>query len=261
MNTRLDGRRALVCGASRGIGRAVALALAESGADVVAVARDNGALAGLLNQLAREGSQTHQAIPLDLSDGKALSERMQILAAEAPVQIVINNTGGPPAGLAIDAGPEQFEAAFAQHVLAAQRIIQSLLPGMKGAGYGRIINIISTSVKEPIPGLGVSNTVRGAMASWSKTLARELGRFAITVNNVLPGFTATKRLDYIFQGRAEKSAQPIEIIREQALSLVPAGRFAEPAEIADAVAFLASPAAAYINGINLPVDGGRTGSL
>lgn len=261
MDTRLDGRRALVCGASRGIGRAVALALAESGAEVLAVARDEDALTGLLDELACAAGQTHRAIPLDLCDGEALTRRMQTLADDSPVHIVINNTGGPPAGLAIDADPGQFEAAFAQHVLAAQRIIQALLPGMKAAGYGRVINIISTSVKEPIPGLGVSNTVRGAMASWSKTLARELGPFSITVNNVLPGFTATERLEYIFRGRAEKSGQPIEDIREQALALVPAGRFAEPAEIASVAAFLASPAASYVNGINLPVDGGRTGSL
>lgn len=261
MDLGLEGRRALVCGASRGIGRAVALALADLGADVLAVARDADALEQTLAAMPRQSGRSHQAVVLDLSDGEAVSARMEALAAEAPVPIVINNTGGPPAGLAIDAGPEQFEAAFAQHLLAAQRIARALVPGMKTAGYGRIVNIISTSVKEPIPGLGVSNTIRGAMASWAKTLARELGPSGITVNNVLPGFTATERLDYIFQGRAEKSGRTIEAVREQALSQVPAGRFAEPAEIACAVAFLASPAAAYVNGINLPVDGGRTGSL
>jgi 3-oxoacyl-[acyl-carrier protein] reductase len=146
-------------------------------------------------------------------------------------------------------------------VLANQRLLQATLPGMKAAGYGRVINIISTSVKEPIPGLGVSNTIRGAVASWAKTLARELGPDGITVNNVLPGFTATERLDYIFEGRAKQSGQSVEEVRRQALAQVPAGRFAEPAEIAAAVAFLASPAAAYINGINLTVDGGRTASL
>jgi 3-oxoacyl-[acyl-carrier protein] reductase len=132
---------------------------------------------------------------------------------------------------------------------------------MKSAGYGRVINIISTSVKEPIPGLGVSNTIRGAVASWAKTLARELGPFGITVNNVLPGFTATERLEYLFRQRASVSGQSFETIRDQALSLVPAGRFADPQETAAAETFLASPAAAYINGVNLPVDGGRTGCL
>lgn len=261
MDLGLNGHRALVCGASRGIGQAVAMTLAELGADVLAVARDAAALDETLTSLPRSGAQSHQAVPLDLSDGRAVSERVAGLAAEAPVAIVINNTGGPPAGAAIEADPEQFEAAFAQHLLAAQRIARALVPGMKTAGYGRIVNIISTSVKEPIPGLGVSNTIRGAMASWAKTLARELGPFGITVNNVLPGFTATERLDYIFRGRAEKTGQTMEAVREQAVSQVPAGRFAEPDEIASAVAFLASPAAAYVNGINLPVDGGRTGSL
>ncbi|MGB5588245.1 MAG: SDR family oxidoreductase [Gammaproteobacteria bacterium] len=261
MNLKLDGRRALVCGASRGIGRAVAQALANSGAEIVAVARDAAALEQVLATLSTDAGQKHQALALDLSDSDALAAAMLELAAAMPVQIVINNTGGPAAGPAIEADPAQFEAAFAQHVLAAQRIARALLPGMKTAGYGRIINIISTSVKEPIPGLGVSNTIRGAMASWSKTMSRELGPMGITVNNVLPGFTATERLEYIFQGRADKSGQSIDAVRQQALSSVPAGRFAKPAEIANAVAFLASPAAAYINGINLPVDGGRTGSL
>jgi 3-oxoacyl-[acyl-carrier protein] reductase len=261
MNLQLNGRRALVCGASRGIGRAVAQALASAGAEVIAVARDSAALSEVVATLSTAAGQSHQSVELDLGDREALATSIQELAATTPVQIVINNTGGPAAGPAIEADPGEFEAAFAQHVLAAQRIARALLPGMKNAGYGRIINIISTSVKEPIPGLGVSNTIRGAMASWAKTLSRELGPFGITVNNVLPGFTATERLDYIFQGRAEKSGQSIDAVRQQAVASVPAGRFAKPAEIANAVAFLASPAAAYINGINLPVDGGRTGSL
>lgn len=261
MNLQLNGRRALVCGASRGIGRAVAQALANAGAEVIAVARDSAALSEVVATLSTAAGQSHQSVALDLGDRDALATSIQELAATTPVQIVINNTGGPAAGPAIEADPGEFEAAFAQHVLAAQRIARALLPGMKNAGYGRIINIISTSVKEPIPGLGVSNTIRGAMASWAKTLSRELGPFGITVNNVLPGFTATERLDYIFQGRAEKSGQSIDAVRQQAVASVPAGRFAKPAEIANAVAFLASPAAAYINGINLPVDGGRTGSL
>jgi len=261
MNLQLNGRRALVCGASRGIGRAVAQALASAGAEVIAVARDSAALTEVVATLSTAAGQSHQSVALDLGVREALAASIQELAATTPVQIVINNTGGPAAGPAIEADPGEFEAAFAQHVLAAQRIARALLPGMKNAGYGRIINIISTSVKEPIPGLGVSNTIRGAMANWAKTLSRELGPFGITVNNVLPGFTATERLDYIFQGRADKSGQSIDAVRQQAVASVPAGRFAKPAEIANAVAFLASPAAAYINGINLPVDGGRTGSL
>lgn len=261
MNIDLQGKRALVCGASRGIGRACAVALAQQGAEIVAAARDAGRLGQLIEELPAGKGREHLSIPVDLADREALNDAMRDATGQGPIQIIVNNSGGPAAGTAADADPEAFEQAFRQHLLADQIILQALLPGMKAAGYGRVINIISTSVKEPIPGLGVSNVIRGAVASWAKTLARELGPFGITVNNVLPGFTATERLEYLFRQRAEASGQTYESVRDQALSQVPAGRFASPEETAAVVAFLASPAAAYINGINLPVDGGRTGSL
>jgi len=261
MDIQLTARRALVGGASRGIGRAIAIELARQEASVVALARDDKALAALVAELPREAGQQHQYLAVDVSDGEALIAMVTELAASSPISILVNNSGGPPAGPAHDASPDQFEAAFGQHLLANQRLLQALLPGMRESGYGRVINIISTSVKEPIPGLGVSNTIRGAVASWAKTLARELGPSGITVNNVLPGFTATERLDYFFEMQAEQSGQDVAEVRQQAAARVPARRFADPAEIATAVAFLASPAAAYINGINLPVDGGMTGSL
>jgi 3-oxoacyl-[acyl-carrier protein] reductase len=261
METRLNHRHALVCGASRGIGRAIAHALADRGARITAIARDESRLTQVVKSLPAAESGAHQALALDLTDGGALSERIRSVAAEGPVHIVVNNSGGPAAGPALEGDPSDYVAAFAQHVLAAQRIAQALVPGMKAAGYGRIVNVISTSVKEPIAGLGVSNTIRGAMASWAKTLAREVGPYAITVNNVLPGFTATERLDYIFETQASKRGESVDAVRRHALSTVPTGRFAAPEEIAAAVAFLASPAAGYVNGINLPVDGGRTGSL
>ena len=196
-----------------------------------------------------------------MSDATALREALLPVLATQPVQIVINNSGGPAAGPAHEADNEAFSAAFAQHLIAAQTIASVTIPEMKKAGYGRFINIISTSVKEPIAGLGVSNTIRGAMASWAKTMATELAPAGITVNNVLPGFTATERLDYLFKTRAEKTGKSFEQIRDAAMSGVPAGRFARPEEIAAAVGFLASPSGAYINGINLPVDGGRLHSL
>ncbi len=261
MNLQLEGRRALVCGASRGIGRAVAQALAGLGAEVVAVARDGKALARVVGGLPAEHGQQHTALAVDLADGEALEAALQPVVDSAPVHIVLNNSGGPPAGAVTEAAIAEFEAAFAQHVLAAQRILGLVLPGMCAAGYGRVVNIISTSVKEPIPGLGVSNTVRGAMASWAKTVSREVAPYGITVNNVLPGFTATDRLDYLFELQARKRGESVEAVRERAITSVPAKRFAAPEEIASAVAFLTSPAAAYITGINLPVDGGRTGSL
>jgi 3-oxoacyl-[acyl-carrier protein] reductase len=261
MNIDLHGKRALVCGASRGIGRATAIALAEAGAEIVVSARDADRLEKLVTSLPTKNGRRHTRMAVDFSDRQDLSARLRQCLEAGAIHVVINNSGGPPAGTAADAAPEDFEAAFRQHLVANQVILQALLPGMKSAGYGRVINIISTSVKEPIPGLGVSNTIRGAVASWAKTLARELGPFGITVNNVLPGFTATERLEYLFRQRASVSGQSFETIRDQALSLVPAGRFADPQETAAAVTFLASPAAAYINGVNLPVDGGRTGCL
>ena len=199
---------------------------------------------------------------VDFSDIESTGEQLSgIVENFNAVHIVVNNSGGPAAGPASNAPVDQYEQAFRQHLLANQVILQAVVPGMKEAGYGRIVNIISTSVKEPIPGLGVSNTIRGAVASWAKTISRELAAHGITVNNVLPGFTATERLDYLFQQRAEKSDLSFAEVKSQAMAKVPAGRFAEPEEIANAVAFLCSPAAAYINGVNLPVDGGRVASL
>lgn len=261
MKIDLQGKRALVCGASRGIGRATAVALAEAGAEVVASARSVERLDDLVSTLPADSERHHSRMEVDFSDRQRLTDELRKTLEAGVIHIVVNNSGGPPAGPAAEAAPEDFEAAFRQHLIADQIILRALLPGMKAAGYGRVINIISTSVKEPIPGLGVSNTIRGAVASWAKTLARELAPFGITVNNVLPGFTDTERLEYLFRQRASASGQSFEAIRDQTLAQVPAGRFADPAETAAAVTFLASPAAAYINGINLPVDGGRTGSL
>ena len=259
MDLNLEGRHALVCGGSRGIGRACAGALAGLGARVTVCARDERALAAAVAGLPGSG---HGYLVADFADTGALS---QLLAAfierHGPVGILVNNSGGPPAGPAHTAEPAAFRAAFEQHVIGNQITLAALLPGMKDSGYGRIVNIISTSVKEPIEGLGVSNTIRGAVASWAKTLAAELGPFGITVNNVLPGFTRTERLAALFEGKAKRQGRGIAEIEEQARRSVPLGRFAEPDEIANAVAFLASPAAGYINGVNLPVDGGRTGSL
>ena len=260
MQLKLEGRRAVVCGASRGIGRAIAGVLADMGASLTLVARDESALAAVAARLPG-GAAQHGIRAVDFLDTEAVSRAFAEIAGEGPVHVLINNTGGPAAGPVFEARPEEFADAFRQHVLAAQLAAQALVPGMKKSQYGRIINIISTSVKEPIPGLGVSNTIRAAMASWAKTLSRELAPAGITVNNVLPGFTSTERLDYLFRQRAQKSGGDIEEIERAALAQVPTGRFARPEEIAWAVGFLASPQAAYVNGVNVPVDGGRMASL
>ncbi|MGH8658393.1 MAG: SDR family oxidoreductase [Gammaproteobacteria bacterium] len=261
MNLSLGGKHAIVCGASQGIGRACALALAELGACVTVVARNAQALAAVVASLSKRDGQAHELIALDFADPKRVGRAIRARVDSAPAQILVNNTGGPPEGPAHSATSEEYLAAFTRHLLCNQALVQAVLPGMKAAGYGRVINIISVSVKEPIPGLGVSNTVRGAVASWAKTLARELGPDNITVNNVLPGFTNTSRLHALIASKTKRTGVSEEEVMAQMRAQVPLGRFAEPQETANVVAFLASPAASYVNGINLPVDGGRTLSL
>ncbi len=262
MNLDLTGKHALVCGGSQGIGRAAAVELAQLGARVTLLARSREALESTVSALPRahEG-QTHAWIAVDMSDHAALGAKVADLANGMPVQILVNNTGGPPGGPAHSAKVEEYLLAFQQHLVANQVVLQAVLPGMRGAGYGRVINVISTSVKEPIRNLGVSNTIRGAVASWAKTLATELGQFGITVNNVLPGYTKTQRLDQILCDRAKAAGKDEGEIARAMLATVPAARFAEASEIGAVIAFLASPAAAYVNGINVPVDGGRMQSL
>jgi 3-oxoacyl-[acyl-carrier protein] reductase len=262
MNLELTGKHALVCGASQGIGRATAHELAALGADVTLLARSADSLKAVVGTLPRtHGAQKHGYISADMNDHAALRAQVEAVANNGAINILVNNTGGPPGGTANAAKLDEFHAAFNQHLIAAQVILQAVLPGMQGSGYGRIINVISTSVKEPIRNLGVSNTIRGAVASWSKTLATELGPHGITVNNVLPGYTRTQRLDQILADRAKATGISEEKVAEGMLATVPLRRFAEASEIAGIIAFLASPAAGYVNGINVPVDGGRTLSL
>jgi 3-oxoacyl-[acyl-carrier protein] reductase len=261
MTLPLEGRHALVCGASEGIGRAAAVALAKLGATITLLARRQDRLDEALLALPRTVGQAHSTLSTDVGATESLRAMLEALVATRPVQVLVNNTAGPPGGTAHGAQPEQYLAVFRQHLIANQVLVQTTLPGMKAAGWGRIVNIISTSVKEPIANLGVSNTIRGAVASWAKTLASELGPFGITVNNVLPGYTRTQRLEQILAERATASGKPQAEIAQAMLATVPAGRFAEPEDIAAAVAFLCSPQAGYVNGINLPVDGGRTRSL
>ncbi len=261
MNISLLGKNALVGGASAGIGRAVAVELAALGANVTLVARTEATLRQALDTLDTTQGQRHAYLVADFDDSMILLEKVSELLRQHPIHILINNTGGPPGGPITEAEPERFLNAYHNHLVCNQLLAQAVLPGMKAAAYGRIVNIISTSVKEPLENLGVSNTTRWAVAAWAKTWAGEVGQFGITVNNVLPGYTTTSRLTEIINNRAaaqKKSAEEIETLFK---NQVPLRRFANPAEIAAAVAFLASPAAGYINGINLPVDGGRTRSL
>ena len=242
----LDGKRALVCGGTSGIGKAAAISLSECGAEVVILSRS------------ASGENT---LTCDLEDLDSLTISVtKEIEKKGNFEILINNSGGPPSGPLIDATPHDFEKAFRRHVLASQTLVQLILPGMKTANYGRIINIISTSVKEPIPGLGVSNTIRGAMASWSKTMSKELPP-SITINNVLPGFTDTERLTELKKTLSEQKGISQEEVENAWLSTVPEGRLADPSELGKVVAFLSSPAASFVRGTSIPVDGGRTGSI
>lgn len=261
MNLDLNGKRALVCGSTQGIGKASAIELALLGASITLIARDESKLQSVVRELQVYSGQQHDYIMADFGQPDKLQEKVQTYVATHTVHILINNTGGPPAGPALDATPDEFVRAFSAHLLCNHLLTQAVVPGMRRDGYGRIINIISTSVKMPIKGLGVSNTTRGAVANWAKTLSVELAPFGITVNNVLPGATMTGRLEALIQSKAQKSGKSFEDATQEMMAEIPAGRISEPHEVAAAVAFLASPAAGYINGINVPVDGGRTGSL
>ncbi len=263
MNLELTGKNAIVCGSTQGIGKAIAVVLAKLGANVILIARNKDKLIAVKNELSLNKGQKHYFLVVDF----ALPAQLKLVVDDfieinnLKINILVNNTGGPAAGLIENAKLDDFVHAFSSHVLCNHILVQSVKEGMKESGYGRIINIISTSVKQPLNGLGVSNTIRGAVANWSKTLANELGEFGITVNNVLPGATDTVRLQSIMEINASKNGQSVAEIKQHMANEVPLKRIAQPEEIANAVAFLASPAAGYINGINLPVDGGRTKSL
>jgi 3-oxoacyl-[acyl-carrier protein] reductase len=256
----LTNKNALVCGSTAGIGKATAMLLAKLGATITLVARNESKLKETLIDLPHEKGQKHNYFVADFNDPKTVKEKIDVAVSNQIFHILVNNTGGPKGGPIISAEIEEFEKAFSMHLICNQILVQAVVPGMKDADYGRIINIISTSVKQPIDNLGVSNTIRGAVASWSKTLANELGQFGITVNNVLPGFTATGRLEAVVENAAKRMNKSEKEASEQMRNSVPARRFAQPGEVANAVAFLASEAASYINGVNLPVDGGRTKS-
>tara|TARA_B100001750_G_C15420045_1_gene552444 strand:- start:383 stop:1177 length:795 start_codon:yes stop_codon:yes gene_type:complete len=259
----MDGQSAFVCGASKGIGAATAIELSNCGVSTILLGRDREGLDKTINKLDISSGQNHQHIIADFSNPENLKKEVDIFLNNfnKDIEILVNNTGGPKPGPIIKASSSDFVDAFKQHLVCNHILVNSLAPRMKAANYGRIINIISTSVKQPIKGLGVSNTIRGAVASWAKTLSFELGEFGITVNNILPGYTDTERLHEIFERKSKLSGTDIESIIIEAQTQIPLKRFASPSETAKAICFLASPNANYINGVNLPVDGGRLEAL
>jgi 3-oxoacyl-[acyl-carrier protein] reductase len=261
MNLSLIGKQALVCGSTQGIGLAIAKELSLLGANCVLLARNEQSLQHATQLLDTARGQVHEYAVADFSDNASVRQAAEAISQKFTIHVLINNTGGPPPGPITEAGDEDFLRAFHQHILNYQLLVQTFLAGMKKARYGRIINIVSTSVKVPIPNLGVSNTIRAATAGWSKTLSQEVARFGITVNNILPGYTRTSRLDSLLATNAARQQVSKDEIEERMQSQIPARRFGEPEEIAALAAFLASPAASYINGTNIAADGGSTGAF
>lgn len=260
MNIDLTGKRAFVCGSTRGIGKASAIELASLGAEVILIARNEVELKNTVAEL--KPGKNHRYIVADFNDPSALNTKAQTFIKDnGVVHILVNNTGGPPSGPITTATSHEFISAFSNHLLCNHVLATAVLEGMKNAKYGRIINIISTSVKQPLKGLGVSNTIRAAVANWAKTWANEVAEFGVTVNNILPGATKTDRLVSLIEAKAKKLSLSIQSIEKDMQEEIPMKRFGLAEEVAQAVAFLASPAASYISGINLPVDGGRTSSL
>lgn len=261
MNLNLKGKTALICGASRGLGYGAAIELAKLGAEVVLLARSQKRLQDNVKRLNRINKKKNSYIVADLRNPIAVRDSIKEFLAKKPIHILINNAGGPPVGNIVKANATELSEAFSIHVLASHTITKAVIPAMKKTKYGRIINIVSTSVRQPIDNLGVSNTIRGAMASWAKTLSAELAKTGITVNNILPGTTKTERIDELISGMVQRQRMTKREAQKKMLSQIPMGRFAEVEEIASVIAFLASPAASYVTGTSIPVDGGKIKSI
>jgi 3-oxoacyl-[acyl-carrier protein] reductase len=262
MNTDLTGMNAIVCGSTQGIGLATAIELAELGANLTLIARNLSRLKAAVHSLPKRSEQEHKYVVADFADVTSLKLAIEeYFAFNSSVHILINNTGGPKGGPIADATTAEFESVFSQHLICSHLLTQHCLPSMIRQGYGRIINIISISVKQPIQRLGVSNTVRWAVASWAKTLSLEVGLHGITVNNVLPGYTETARLNEFIEMNAASTNRSRLQVEQELLLQIPSRHFVTAQEVASVVAFLSSPAARSVNGVNIPVDGGLTRSL
>jgi 3-oxoacyl-[acyl-carrier protein] reductase len=261
MDLSLLGKTALICGSTQGIGFAIAYELSLLGSNCVLMARNETSLQEAVSKLSKTAEQHHQYLVADFSDTNSVQQVINEFVQDNTIHVLVNNTGGPPAGPISNATSQDFLSALNLHLINNHHLAQAVLPGMKTAHYGRIINVISTSVKIPLQNLGVSNTTRAAVAAWAKTLAGEVAKNGITVNNVLPGATATVRLSSIIENKSSKTNQAIEAVENEMIHEIPMGRFGQAHEIAAMAAFFASPAAAYITGQSICVDGGRTGSI
>jgi len=261
MNLSLEGKNAIICGSTQGIGLAVAEELALLGANCTLIARNEDALKSVIHSLDISLRQEHGYLVADFSKPEEVKQVIESHLQHNAVHILVNNTGGPPTGPIIDAQEEDFLKAINQHLVCNHILTKAVVPSMTKEGYGRIINIISSSVKIPLNNMGVSNTTRGAVASWAKTMANELGKFNITVNSLLPGRIKTQRLSSLIDINAKKANVPFDIVEKNMIEEIPMKRFGDASEIAAVAAFLASPAGSYVNGVSIPVDGGRTGTI
>ena len=259
INNMLENKNALVCGSTDGIGKETAILLAQKGAEIILLARNKEKLISTIRELSINNGQNHRYVCADFDNPLGLKEAVQdqVLDYEKPIHILINNSGGPHGGPLIEAEENEFRIAFERLLICNHILAKEVVPRMKEIKYGRIINIISTSVKQVIKGLGVSNTVRGSVAQWAKTLALELGEFGITVNNILPGYTKTNRLNELALKNANFEGKTVEDIFKSWASNNSINRIGDAKEIAESVAFLASESSGFINGHDLVVDGGR----
>jgi 3-oxoacyl-[acyl-carrier protein] reductase len=262
MKLNLENKTAYVGGSSKGLGLASAKALSTLGATVILVGRSEDTLRQALSTLDTSKGQQHRYLMVDYSQPVEVKTAVQKLVSEGTtVHILVNNTGGPHPGPAIDMSPEDYASAFQTQMVNFQALVQAFVPGMKAAKYGRIINLTSTSTREPLTAMGLSNTIRAAVANWGKSLATELGPFGITVNNILPGMHRTDRSESLIASRVKATGNTEEQVEAAMLADIPAGRFGEPEDFGEVLAFLCTPSAGYINGIDLPVDGGKLKGL
>jgi len=261
MDLSLHGKTAVICGSSQGLGLASAKELALLGANCILIARNKEKLEVTVSNLAKADGQKHSYKVADFFNSEEVRSVINEILKEGPVHILVNNSGGPPSGIVSEAKEEEFTKAFNQHLINNHILATAVIPGMKQEGFGRIINIISTSVKIPLPYLGVSGTIRAAVATWGKLLSHDLGQFNITVNNVLPGYNETERLESLISSNAQKKSITKEEAAKEMYSDIPMKRFGKPEEFGAVVAFIASPAASYVNGASIPVDGGRSGAI